>query len=368
MSVFLAKIPYILAAILVFGVLIAIHELGHFLAAKLSDVQVNEFSIGMGPCLWKKQKGETQYSLRLLPIGGFCAMEGEGEESDSPRALGNQGFWKKLLIFAAGAGMNFLTGLLLIAILFAGAAGFYVDAVLGTAPELAAVAGESIQPGDRFYKVNGYRTYVYGDAQTYLAYAGDTAEVELVRDGEHIQLQLQKQTCSDQKGQPYQGFGLYLTAGLVESQGAGTWLRYVWYQTVDYVQLVWFSLRQLVTGGASMDDVGGPVAIVSTITDVGMQSQQQAEANDQNGTLAAIRSIASFAALIAVNLAVMNLLPIPALDGGHILFLILDTLAAKLFRRRIPPKYEAAISSVFLVALMGFMLFVTAHDIFKLIR
>ena len=368
MSVFLAKVPYILAAILVFGVLIAVHELGHFLAAKLSGVQVNEFSIGMGPCLWKRQKGETQYSLRLLPIGGFCAMEGEGEASDSPRALGNQGFWKKLIIFAAGAGMNFLTGLLIIAILFAGAAGFYVDQVSGTAPELAAVVGDSIQAGDRFYRVNGYRTYVTGDAQMYLSYAGDTAEIELVRDGEHIQVELQKRTCSDQKGQPYQGFGLYLTAGLVESDGIGTWLRYVWYQTVDYVQLVWFSLRQLVTGGASMDDVGGPVAIVSTITDVGMESQQQAEAHDQNGTLAAIRSIASFAALIAVNLAVMNLLPIPALDGGHILFLILDTLAAKLFRCRIPMKYEAAISSVFLVALMGFMLFVTAHDIFKLIR
>lgn len=368
MSVFLAKVPYILAAILVFGILIAVHELGHFLAAKLSGVQVNEFSIGMGPCLWKRQKGETQYSLRLLPIGGFCAMEGEGEASDSPRALGNQGFWKKLIIFAAGAGMNFLTGLLIIAILFAGAAGFYVDAVLDTAPELEAVEGGLIQPGDRFYKVNGYRVYVKGDTEMYLTYAGDTAEIELVRDGEHIQVELQKRTCSDQKGQPYQGFGLYLTAGLVESDGIGTWLRYVWYQTVDYVQLVWFSLRQLVTGGASMDDVGGPVAIVSTITDVGMESQQQAEAHDQNGTLAAIRSIASFAALIAVNLAVMNLLPIPALDGGHILFLILDTLAAKLFRRRIPTKYEAAISSVFLVALMGFMLFVTAHDIFKLIR
>ena len=368
MSVFLAKVPYILAAILVFGILIAVHELGHFLAAKLCGVQVNEFSIGMGLCLWKRQKGETQYSLRLLPIGGFCAMEGEGEASDSPRALGKQGFWKRLLIFAAGAGMNFLTGLLIIAILFAGAAGFYVDQVSGTAPELAAVAGDSIQAGDRFYKVNGYRTYVTGDAQMYLAYAGDTAEVELVRDGEHIRVELQKRTCSDQKGQPYQGFGLYLTVGMVESDGIGTWLRYVWYQTVDYVQLVWFSLRQLVTGSASMDDVGGPVAIVSTITDVGMESQQQAEANDQNGTLAAIRSIASFAALIAVNLAVMNLLPIPALDGGHILFLILDTLAAKLFRRRIPAKYENAISSVFLVALMGFMLFVTAHDIFKLIR
>ena len=103
MSVFLAKLPFILVAVLIFGVLIAVHELGHFLAAKLSGVQVNEFSIGMGPCLWKREKGETRYSLRLLPIGGFCAMEGESEESDSPRALGNQGFWKRLLIFAAGA-------------------------------------------------------------------------------------------------------------------------------------------------------------------------------------------------------------------------------------------------------------------------
>lgn len=201
----------------------------------------------------------------------------------------------------------------------------------------------------------------------YLAYAGDTAEVELVRDGEHIRVELQKRTCSDQKGQPYQGFGLYLTVGMVESDGIGTWLRYVWYQTADYVQIVWFSLQQLVTGGASMDDVGGrwPSSPPSRMWGWSPSSRR---GHDQNGTLAAIRSIASFAALIAVNLAVMNLLPIPALDGGHILFLILDTLAAKLFRRRIPAKYENAISSVFLVALMGFMLFVTAHDIFKLIR
>lgn len=368
MSVFLAKVPYILAAILVFGILIAVHELGHFLAAKLCGVQVNEFSIGMGPCLWKRQKGETQYSWRLLPIGGFCAMEGEGEESDSPRALGKQGFWKRLLIFAAGAGMNFLTGLLIIAILFAGAAGFYVDQVSGTAPELAAVAGDSIQAGDRFYKVNGYRTYVTGDAQMYLAYAGDTAEVELVRDGEHIQVELQKRTCSDQKGQPYQGFGLYLTVGMVESDGIGTWLRYVWYQTADYVQIVWFSLRQLVTGGASMDDVGGPVAIVSTITDVGMESQQQAEANDQNGTLAAIRSIASFAALIAVNLAVMNLLPLPALDGGKIFFLVVNAVCMLTIRKKIPEKFENYVHLAGFALLMLLMVVITFQDVWKLFK
>ena len=116
---------YILAAILIFGVLIAVHELGHFLAAKACGVTVHEFSIGMGPALFQKRKGETDYSIRLLPIGGFCAMEGEEEASDDPHALNNQSFWKKLLIYAAGAAMNFVAGLLILLVLFAGAKGFY---------------------------------------------------------------------------------------------------------------------------------------------------------------------------------------------------------------------------------------------------
>ena len=109
----MTTIVYILVAIFIFGVLIAVHELGHFLAAKACGVTVNEFSIGMGPALWKKQKGETLYALRAIPCGGFCAMEGEDEDSDDPHALYRQGFWAKLLIFAAGAIMNFLAGLVI---------------------------------------------------------------------------------------------------------------------------------------------------------------------------------------------------------------------------------------------------------------
>ena len=125
---------YIIAAILIFGVLIAVHELGHFLAAKACGVRVNEFSIGMGPAIFHTTKGETEYSLRLLPIGGFCAMEGEDEESDDPRALEKQGFWKKLLIFVAGAAMNFLTGLLIMICLYAGAQGFYTAEIVELDP------------------------------------------------------------------------------------------------------------------------------------------------------------------------------------------------------------------------------------------
>ena len=140
---------YILAAILVFGVLIAVHELGHFMAAKACGVRVNEFSIGMGPALWKKQKGETQYSLRLFPVGGFCAMEGEEEDSDDPTALNNQGFWAKLLIFAAGAAMNFIAGLLIILVLYADAQAFYVPVVAGFADGCPLESADGLQEGDR---------------------------------------------------------------------------------------------------------------------------------------------------------------------------------------------------------------------------
>ena len=202
---------YILAAILIFGVLIAVHELGHFLAAKLCGVQVNEFSIGMGPAVWHRKKGETAYSFRILPIGGYCAMEGEDGDTGNARAFTRQGFWKKFVILAAGAFMNFLTGLLIVAILFSSAGTFFVDGITGLAPEVSRTGENGLQAGDQIYKINGWRTYFSGDAQMFLSYSGDTADIEVVRDGRHILVEnVARQTCTDQQGEPYQGFGLYV--------------------------------------------------------------------------------------------------------------------------------------------------------------
>ena len=142
-------IVYILAAILIFGVLIAVHELGHFLAAKLCGVRVNEFSIGMGPLIWHKETEETQYSLRLLPIGGFCAMEGEDEKSSNPRAFGNAAAWKQLVVLAGGAAMNFLTGLLILLILYAPVQGFRIPVYSGAEPGYGA-EDCGLQPGTAF--------------------------------------------------------------------------------------------------------------------------------------------------------------------------------------------------------------------------
>ena len=151
---------YILIAILIFGVLIAVHELGHFLAAKACGVRVNEFSIGMGPQLLHKTKGDTEYSLRLLPIGGYCAMEGEDEDSDDDRALNRQVWWKKFIIFVAGAFMNFLTGLLIIVCLYAGAQGFYTSDIIELNPDFPQQGEEGLMPGDVIYAINGERVYL----------------------------------------------------------------------------------------------------------------------------------------------------------------------------------------------------------------
>lgn len=353
------KVLYILAAILIFGVLVAIHELGHFLAAKLCGVRVNEFSIGMGPSLWSRKRGETLYSLRALPIGGFCAMEGEDEDTGDERSFVRQGFWKKLLILAAGAGMNFLAGLLVLLCLYAGAAAFYTDQIMDLAPEFPRQGEEGLMPGDRIYKVNGYRTYLAGDSSMFLSYAGDGVDIEVLRDGErHVVKDLRRQTYTAQDGSTYRGFGLYM-GRYAEEATLGVKLRYTWNTALDFVQLVRFSLVQLFTGGASVQDLSGPVGIVSTITEMGDQAESTRDAWSQ---------IFYFAALIAVNLAVMNMLPFPALDGGRVFLLVVDALSMLIFKRKVPEKYQAAVNTAGFVVLMGFMLLVTFQDVFKLFQ
>ena len=356
------KFVYILAAILVFGVLIAIHEFGHFITAKLCGVKVNEFSIGMGPAIWTREKGETLYALRALPIGGYCAMEGEDEDTGDSRSFVRQPLWKKFIILAAGSLMNFVAGVVIILLLYAGATGFYTDKLVGFAPEFALQGEDGLMEGDIFYKIDDYRTYLRGDASLFLSYhKGDTIDLEVIRDGEKVILKdfpMARQTYSGSDGTPYTGFGIYLGAELQEAT-LGAKLKYTWNTALDFVQLVVFSLKQLFTGGASVADLSGPVGIVSTITEVGSTAATTRDAWSQ---------IFYFAALLAVNLSVMNMLPIPALDGGRIFFLLVDAVALLLFKRRVPEKYQAAVNAAGFVVLMGFMLLVTFQDVFKLFR
>ena len=351
---------YIIAALLLFGILIAVHELGHFLAAKACGVRVNEFAVGMGPTLWQKQKGETQYSLRAFPVGGFCAMEGEEEESDDPAALNNQGFWKKLLIFAAGAAMNFLAGLLIIFFLYLPAQGFYQPVLSGFADGCPLQGADGLQVGDRLVSIDGERVYVYSDVSLLLG-LNNTGVFDLVvdRSGEKVRLDdfaMERQTHTDQSGNAYSGYGLFF--GAAEAT-FGDKLAYTWNNAVDFVRLVRLSLQMLVNGQAGLKDLSGPVGIVSTMVQVGEQSES---------TRAAVENIAYIGALVAVNLAVMNLLPLPALDGGRIFFLVVNAVAMLLFKKKIPAKYENYIHFAGLVLLLALMVVLVFSDVGKLIR
>ena len=351
---------YILAAILVFGVLIAVHELGHFMAAKACGVRVNEFSIGMGPALWKKQKGETQYSLRLFPVGGFCAMEGEEEDSDDPTALNNQGFWAKLLIFAAGAAMNFIAGLLIILVLYADAQAFYVPVVAGFADGCPLESADGLQEGDRLLRIDGEKVYVYSDISLLMGLnKTGVFDLQIERNGEVITLRdftMERREYTDQNGKAYTGYGLYFGA---EEATLGRKLSYSWNNAMDFARLVRLSLQMLLTGQAGVKDLSGPVGIVSTMTQVGEQAAT---------TRAAVENIAYLAALIAVNLAVMNLLPLPALDGGKIFFLVINAVSMQLFKKQIPAKYENYIHFAGLILLLALMAVITFSDVWKLIH
>lgn len=350
---------YILIAIILFGVLIAVHEFGHFITAKLLGVKVNEFSIGMGPRLLHKTKGETEYSLRILPVGGFCAMEGEDEATDDPRSFECQAAWKKFIILVAGAFMNFVAGVLIILVLFSQATAFSTPVVTGFMEGAEHLTAGGLQEGDRFYRIDGHRIYLMTDASLFLSRAGDTVDLEIVRGGEHVVLKdfdfARKVPVTDEQGQTTYMRGIYFGA----TEKATPWLilKYTWYEAIDCVRLVWMSLGDLITGAAGLRDLSGPIGIVDAVGTMGTQAQSTGDA---------LYSVFSFMSLIAINLAVMNLLPIPALDGGRIFFLIVGGIFKLLTRKKLNPKYESWVNMAGFALLMALMVVVAVSDVMKL--
>ena len=350
---------YILIAILMFGFLIFIHELGHFISAKLLDVQVNEFAICMGPVLWQKKKGETTYSLRAIPIGGFCAMEGEDEESDNPRAFPQKSWWRRLVILAAGSFMNYLAGFLAIVILYTGASSYSAPIITDFFEGCPLEASDGLQVGDELYKIDGRRVYLYSDVGTLLA-RNKTGTFDLVvkRDGKLVKLDdfEMKQQLYEVDGEQQYKYGLYFG---YEEKTVGTVLKNTWYTALDFARLVWMSLGDLVSGLVSVNDMSGPVGIVSAIAQTG-----QSAATTADGIL----NVLYLGAFIAINLAVMNMLPLPALDGGRAFLLLVNTVFTAITKKKIPSKFEGYIHAAGMILLLGFIAFITFKDIWKLVR
>ena len=310
----------IIFAILIFSFLIFIHELGHFVAAKLSGVHVNEFALFMGPAIWQKQVGETLYSLRCIPIGGYCAMEGEdGEEgeSDNPRSFQKAAWWKRFLILVAGAFMNFVAGVLIFCIVFLPQGTIYSKTITQL-DDCCIFRGENgLMPGDRFLEIDGEKVYVNGDIPLLLG-LNDTGVYDLVilRNGREVVIEDLPMTHThvDEKGEEYIHFGIRYDA--VQELDIPGRFGYVWDNVVNTVRNVRLSLQMIVSGKAGLQDMSGPVGIVSIMSDV---------ADSSETTFDAMMNMLYFGGFLGINLAVMNLLPIPALDGGRVVGLLIST-------------------------------------------
>jgi regulator of sigma E protease len=344
----------IIFAILIFSFLIFIHEFGHFITAKLSGVQVNEFSMFMGPAIWKKQKGETLYSIRCIPIGGYCAMEGEDGDSDNPRAFGRAAWWKRLIILVAGAAFNFVAGLLLVAVVYAPAEA-YVAPVISHFEEFATVDDYGLQLGDRILEIDGRKVLMLEDVGVLLQLnEGDYHDIVVERDGQRVEL---NDFYLERHKQIQDGNEVMLCGfsyGQVEEFTFASKVQYIWNRTINWIRSTFWGLEMLLTGKAGVQDMSGPVGIV----------QMMGQVADESPTVGiAILSLLQFGAYIAVNLAVMNLLPIPALDGGRVVALLLTTVFEAITHKKLDPKYEGYLHAVGMVLLLGLMAVIMLKDI-----
>ena len=333
----------ILIAVLVFSAIILVHEMGHFLAARLFHVRVMEFSIGMGPAVFKKKRKDTLYALRIIPIGGYVQMDGEDEESRHPNAFCNQEPWKRLIIISAGAVMNLVLGLV-VSIWMVSTRG-YVGTTQVLRFEEGAVSSQALQIGDRIHSVNGARTRIDNDI-VYALLRDDDGLVDMVvlRDGEKLHVQVPFQT-SVQDGERLIVLDFKV---LAQPQTFLNTITYSFGWTVSMVRQVWLSLFDLITGRYGLNQLSGPVGTAQAIG---------------KASTYGLASLLMMTGFITVNLGIFNLLPLPALDGGRLLFLLIEIIR----RRPVPPKYEGYVHAVGLLLMMALMVTVTYQDILRLI-
>ncbi len=356
----MATIFSIIFAIFIFSFLIFIHEFGHFITAKLSGVQVNEFAIFMGPAIWKKQKGETLYSIRCIPIGGYCAMEGEDGQSENPRSFQNAKWWKRLIVLVAGSAMNFVTGLLLVAIV-AIPVKYDVVPEIYQFEEYATVDDYGLQVGDRFVEIDGSKILMFSDVEMLLMKnPDDHHDIVVERNGELVELDnfyMQSHEVKDEKGETVRRYGF--SYGKAEDMTFGGKLKYIWNTSVDWIRVVFWSLEMLFNGQASVTELSGPVGIVQQMSQV---------AGDSETVGMALMNLLYFGGFIAVNLAVMNLMPIPALDGGRAVALLLTTAIEGITRKKIDPKYEGYIHAAGMILLLGLIAVIMFKDVIFLFK
>lgn len=329
----------IIYAILMFCVLIFIHEFGHFIAAKKCGIRVNEFALGMGPALIKKQRGETTYSLRAFPIGGFCAMEGEDEDSEDPRAFNHKKPWQKAIVVCAGAAMNVILAIILMCIVSytIGVASTTVDSFV----KGSHAAADGMRAGDKITAIDGTAIRAWDDVSKALdnKKKNETVAITVVRDG-------RTQTIKTQLMENQNRAMIGISPKMVKDPGRSIITGFT--STWGLTKSMYVIIKQMVTGKVAMNQMSGPVGIVYMVNK------------------SASRGFVYFLylmALISLNLGVFNMLPFPALDGGRLVFIIVRSFTGK----AITDAVENRINFAGLLLLFGLMIYVTWNDVIKFI-
>lgn len=339
----------ILLTVLMFGVIIFVHELGHFITAKLFKVRVNEFALGMGPKLISKKLGETEYSLRLVPIGGFVSMEGENEDSEDERSFKKIKVWKRIIICSAGVFMNFVLGLVVaVSLVLASSSPYLTTTTISQVKE-----GENkLMANDKILSVSGYKIFSGEDISFGISRSDPTGKTELIeletefvvlRDGKKVTLDNVRPfvRVTDENGEQEDVISFYVYP---EEKTFFTVISHGFFEAVSYIRTTYLGLFDMITGRVGIDGLGGIVKVGQV---VGETSKLGAS------------SFLRLAAMISVNIGVMNLLPIPALDGGRILLLAVEGI----LRKPLKQKVEETLIAVSMLLLIALMIFVTIKDV-----
>lgn len=343
----------IIIALLIFGLIVTVHEFGHFICAKLSGIKVLEFSVGMGPKLLQKQFGETKYSLRLIPCGGFCSMEGEDSSEADPRGFRNAKLWKRMIVLVSGAVMNFILGFIMIVVMvcmftqipttkISGFSGILNDD--GSKTYYAQSYHTGLRHGDEIIEMDGTSIYSILDINYMFATTKlDSHDIVVKRDGEKVKLK--NVVFHDDNSGDVVDFGLETakkTPLPVLECSCDV------FKSMSHI--VGMSLKQLITGKVSKDDVSGPIGIVTEISETTSQAESAGDA---------VFNLVYLTALITINLGIFNLLPIPGLDGGRLIFCFIELIR----RKPVKPEHEGYVHLAGMALLFGVMILVTINDI-----
>ena len=339
---------YLLLTLLLLSVLVFLHEGGHFLIARLNKITVNEFAIGMGPKILTKvsKKSGIRYSIRALPIGGFVSMAGEDEASDDVNPFCNKNVWRRITTVLAGPLTNLIVGFI----------GMFVLVAL-TVPATNIVAAflddatsddYGLQIDDKIVAVNGVNTHTGNEVVYEITYQGyEPLDLTVIRDGEKILLEDVVFPTIEESGVIMGSFDMQFYGIGETDRSLGTIISHTFWRTWSTAKMVWDSLADLIRGRFGLDAVSGPIGMTELVGDAIASGWE---------------SVLYLWVLLSVNLGVMNLLPLPALDGGRLMFLWWEALTRKPINKTI----EAYINAAGLLILMAFMLLITFKDIFKL--